>query len=124
MSTEEKQSHFIEKAITLLEKKGYDQIKANHPGYEQPGKFIQQGTNEEFMPDLTAITLLGKDYFKVVEGDKEHEQAVVSKWKLFSNIAQIKNGQFFLLVPYGKKKYTKELVDRYNIQANLLSLSR
>lgn len=124
MSAEEKQNRFIEKAITLLESKGYDQIKANHPNYEQPGKFIQQSTDEEIVPDLTAKTLLGKDYFKVVEGDKEHEQSVVSKWKLFSNIAQLKNGKFFLLVPYGKKKYTQELVSRYNIQANLLSLSR
>ena len=74
------------------------------------------------MPDLTGKTTLGKDYFKIVEGDKSNEQQVVSKWKLFSNLAKMKSGKFYLIVPYGKKKYTTELIKKYNIEADMLKL--
>ncbi len=117
-----KQSDYLEKAIELLESKGYDNIKADHPDYELPGKFIRKQTEEEVMPDLTGKTTLGKDYFKIVEGDKHNEQQVVSKWKLFSNLAKMKSGKFFLIVPYGKKKYTTELIKKYNIEADMLKL--
>lgn len=117
-----KQHDYLEKAIELLESKGYDSIKADHPDYELPGKFIRKQTDEEVMPDLTGKTTLGKDYFKIVEGDKNNEQQVVSKWKLFSNLAKMKSGKFFLIVPYGKKKYTTELIKKYNIEADMLKL--
>ena len=117
-----KQNDYLQKAIELLESKGYDNIKADHPDYEAPGKFIRKQTDEEIMPDLTGKTTLGKDYFKIVEGDKKNEQQVVSKWKLFSNLAKMKSGKFFLIVPYGKKKYTTELIKKYNIEADMLKL--
>lgn len=120
--TASKQNEYVEKAIELLEQKGYDHIKVDHPNYEAPSKFIQQQTEEEVAPDLTANTLLGKDYFQIVEGDKKNEQKVVSKWKLFSNLAKMKSGKFVLLVPYGKKKYTTELIKKYNIEADMMKL--
>lgn len=119
---ESKQFQFTKKAVELLQKKGYKDIKADLPDFDQPTRFTEKNSDKTFAPDLTAETLMGKDYFKIVEGDKENMQEVVSKWKLFSSMAKLKNGKFFLLVPYGKKKYTAELVKEHNIDAQLLKL--
>ncbi len=119
---ETKQFQFRQKAVELLQKKGYKDIKADLPDFDQPTRFTEKTSEKTFAPDMTAETLMGKDYFKIVEGDKENTQEVVSKWKLFSNLAKLKNGKFFLLVPYGKKKYTTELVKEYNIDAHMLNL--
>lgn len=124
MSTvqETKLSKFTQKAVELLQSKGYKEIKVDLPDFEQPTRFTEKSSDKTFAPDLTGETLIGKDYFKIVEGDKENTQEVVSKWKLFSNLAKLKNGKFFLLVPYGKKKYATELVKEYNIDAQMLNL--
>lgn len=119
-----KQMKYLEQAVRLLEKRGYSDIKAELPDYESPTSFTEKSSDKSFTPDLTGTKDLGKDYFQVVEGDKKNIQDVVSKWKLFSNLAKIKNGQFYLLVPYGRKKYTTELVREYNIDAELMKLER
>lgn len=119
---ENKLFQFTQKAVELLQSKGYKEIKADLPDFEHPTRFTEKNSDKTFAPDLTGETLMGKDYFKIVEGDKENRQDVVSKWKLFSNIAKLKNGRFFLLVPYGKKKYATELVKEHNIDAQMLKL--
>lgn len=119
---ETKQFNFTKKAVELLQKKGYKDIKVDLPDFDQPTRFTEKNSEKTFAPDLTAETLIGKDYFKIVEGNKENTQEVVSKWKLFSNLAKLKNGKFFLLVPYGKKKYATELVKEHNIDAQMLKL--
>ncbi|MEK6478133.1 hypothetical protein WJR50_11380 [Catalinimonas sp. 4WD22] len=119
-----KQMKYLQQAVRLLEKRGYSDIKAELPEYESPTSFTEKTSDKSYTPDLTGEKDLGKDYFQVVEGDKKNIQDVVSKWKLFSNLAKIKNGQFYLLVPYGRKKYTTELVREYNIDAELMKLER
>lgn len=119
-----KQTKYLKQAIQLLEKKGYSDIKAELPEYESPTSFTEKTSDKSFTPDLTGTKDSGKDYFQVVEGDKKNIQDVVSKWKLFSNLAKIKNGSFYLLVPYGRKKYTTELIKEYNIDAEMMKLER
>lgn len=119
-----KQTKYLKQAIQLLEKKGYSDIKAELPEYESPTSFTEKTSDKSFTPDLTGTKDAGKDYFQVVEGDKKNIQDVVSKWKLFSNLAKIKNGSFYLLVPYGRKKYTTELIKEYNIDAEMMKLER
>jgi len=119
-----KQTKYLKQAIQLLEKRGYSDIKAELPEYESPTSFTEKTSDKSFTPDLTGTKDSGKDYFQVVEGDKKNIQDVVSKWKLFSNLAKIKNGSFYLLVPYGRKKYTTELVREYNIDAEMMKLER
>ncbi len=119
---ESKHFQFRQKAVELLKRKGYKDIKADLPDFDQPTRFTEKSSDKTFAPDLTGETLMGKDYFKIVEGDKENTQDVVSKWKLFANLAKLKNGKFFLLVPYGKKKYTTELVREHNIEAQMMKL--
>lgn len=119
-----KQMKYLQQAVRLLEKRGYREIKAELPDYESPTSFTEKTSDKSYTPDLTGHKDLGKDYFQVVEGDKKNIQDVVSKWKLFSNLAKIKNGQFYLLVPYGRKKYTTELIREHNIDAELMKLER
>ncbi len=110
-------------AVRLLESKGYKNIKVNLPDYEQPTKFIEKETEESIMPDLTAQTLLGKDYFEIVDNKDKNKNKVISRWKLFANLAKIKNGKFFLLVTHGYNAYAQKMLKKYEIDANVLKLT-
>jgi hypothetical protein len=121
---ESKQTKYLKQAVQLLEKKGYQDIKAELPDYESPTSFTEKSSDKSFTPHLTGRKDESKDYFQVVEGDKKNIQDVVSKWKLFANLAKIKNGQFYLLVPYGRKKYTMQLINDHGIDAELMKLER
>lgn len=120
MSKKEKTAY---SAIQLLESKGYKNIKADLPDFEQPTKFIEKESEQAYAPDLTAQTLLGKDYFEIVDSKDRNENKVISRWKLFSNIARLKNGKFFLLVTHGYNAYVQKILKAYDIEANVLKLA-
>ncbi len=120
MSKKEKAAYT---AVQLLESKGYKNIKADLPDFEQPTKFIEKESEQAYAPDLTGQTLLGKDYFEIVDSKDKDENNVISRWKLFSNIARIKNGKFFLLVTHGYNAYVQKILKNYDIEANVLKLA-
>ncbi len=126
MSKETKESKFekyLKSAVQLLESKGYDEIKAAElPDYEDPTGFTQTSKDKSIQPDLTARTTLGKHYFEIVDKKSDNKTQKASEWKLFSKLAKIKNGKFFLLVPHGKMSYTRRVLAKNNIEAELMKL--
>lgn len=120
MSKKEKTAY---SAIQLLESKGYKNIKADLPDFEQPTKFIEKESEQAYAPDLTGQTLLGKDYFAIVDSKDRDENTVVSQWKLLSSIARLKNGKFFLLVTHGYNAYAQKILQSYDIEAHVLKLA-
>ena len=49
-------------------------------------------------------------------------QQVVTTWKFFSQLALMKQGKLYLLAPKGHKAFTDKTIDRYNINATVISL--
>lgn len=112
----------MQKALSLLERKGFKNLKADLEGYEEPTKFTNPDTQESYQPDITAKSTIGKHYFEIVNQKYEDEVGIAGKWKLFAKLAKIKNGKFHLLVPRGKMRYTNELINQHNIEAITLKL--
>jgi len=84
-----------------FEKKGYSNIKADLPGYEQPGN-IRSGAVEH-RPDVTCEKNEGGRrrviLLEAETGDSIEESHTASQWKLFRLAADQWGGEFHIIVP-------------------------
>lgn len=113
---EPKNIEFLQKAVSLLEKRGYDFIKAPVKGYESPSKLVNSGEGQTYAPDITATRADTKDYIELSVKTDQIRQ-LVSKWKIIEKLAKMKNGAFILLVPKGNLSFTSDILKTYGITA-------
>ena len=112
----------LEKMIQKVEQSGFKEIKADFADYEPPAKLVSKQNDDIYIPDATAENSLGrKAYFEISRKIKETEK-LVNKWKVLETLANIKNGVFQIFVPHGSMKFTRELVNKYNINAELVKI--
>ena len=111
----------IDEIAKTLEEKGFENIKADHPDFETPTKFVRQDSDGELVPHITAHRN-GSKYYIEVSQKTEKVSPLVSKWKLLHTIASLKNARFQLFVPYGSMQFTKKLVEKHQIDASIYSL--
>lgn len=121
--TDAQNQTYMYAAIDLLKQKGFDNIRADFSDYERPAKLITTGSEKEYMPDITAKTQNGKCYFEIVSDTHADKALLKDKWSLFSALAQHKKGTFFLLVPRGKMRFTNDILNKSNINADILKIS-
>ena len=113
---------FIENAIAWVERKTTTSIKAKAEGYEDPKAFLNQRTKEEVQPDISYETSTGARHYTDIALKHENPQKLVTRWKLLSMLASMKNGKLHLLTPKGHKMFTEKLVRKYNINAFISSI--
>ncbi len=113
----------IKQAIGYVQNRGFDNIKARHEDFEAPAGMAMQGTDTVFTPDITAERNGNRYYFEIADRTEPKEQ-VIGKWKLLSTLAKMKNGDFKIFVPYGSMKYATDIIERKNIDAELIKLAK
>lgn len=116
-----KKDKLIEKAVKWAKSKGFSDIRANIEGYEMPNQFQRQSDNSVFIPDLTANSSNRKNYLEIVmKSDDDSDN--ISKLTLLSSMANVKDGKLILLAPNGHMRYTKDIAEQYNLNAEVISL--
>ena len=116
-----KDPQLYEKAITWAKRKGFNNLKANIENYDPPTSFRRKGIDEPLIPDITGVSLGGKHYVEIaLKGGDESD--IVSKWKLFSTMANMKEGKLYLLAPKGHRAFTDKLVKKYNVDATIVNI--
>jgi hypothetical protein len=116
-------TNMVSSVADYLEHRGFESIKADTGEYEKPAQLTRQGTDEGYIPDLTARKNGGKHYFEIVLEDKNEQQEMIGKWRLFSTLAEHRNGKFTLLVPHGKMSFTNRILGKYGIKADVMKLT-
>jgi len=101
--------------------RGYQDVKANTAGYETPSKLTRPKEEGAFIPDATGLLNGRKSYFELAQ-KTDDLQEVITKWKLLSNLASIKNGKLFLVVPHGNLAFTNRILNNYPIQAEVIKM--
>lgn len=112
----------ITSIASYLDKKGYERIRADLTDFERPSRLMKKGSQDAYVPDLTARKNNGKCYFEIVNTTEEHKLRTIGKWQLLSTLAESQNGKFFVLVPYGKMSYTNRLLADHNINAEVVKM--
>ncbi len=110
----------ISQIIPMLESQGYQNFRAEVPNYDDPNGFTLQNSDElRFVPDLSARKNDKKTYFDIAS-KKSDPQKLISKWKLLSTMANLRQGNFKIVAPRGTVLYTRGLLEKYQINAELV----
>ena len=113
---------YLSRALEWANKKSISNLKATAEGYDEPGSFVNQSTEEVIQPDISFVTSGGSKHYSVIALKEDDIQELVTKWKLLSLQASVKNGKLHLLAPKGHKMFTQRLVNKYNINALVYSI--
>ena len=73
------------------------------------------------IPDITGEKWGGKGYFEISKKDVDPSE-LASKWKVLELLAKMKSGEFQIYVPHGSMQFTQRIIDKYNIQAELVKI--
>ncbi|MEL6629348.1 MAG: hypothetical protein AAGF87_04220 [Bacteroidota bacterium] len=124
-----KDPELIKKMIEkIVERKGFDQVRANADGYETPSPIRRKGTEGEpeniYIPDVTGTINGRKSYFELgMKSENDDDtRALITKWRLLSDLADIKNGKLYLAVPRGHMAFTNRILADYPIRAEVVKI--
>lgn len=119
--TEGKSAELILEAIKkVVNPRGYKGIKANVDEFETPSR-LQRSEDEVFIPDITGIKAGKQSYFEIViKSDSVRE--MVTKWKLLSSLARMRNGDLYLISPKGNYTFAQKLIRENDIPATIVRL--
>ena len=112
---------YIRQAADWVIARGFTDIKANTDGYERPITYDRQQDGQAFIPDVTGKQFNQKSYFEVIidTGEVNH---LISKLKLLSQLAAVRGGQLYLMVPKGHQAFAKSVAARSRISAEVVNL--
>lgn len=113
---------YLSKALDWVKSKSTYTVKSQAEGYENTKTFTNKSSLETIQPDISYITNRGNKHFTEIALKSDKPQKLITRWKLLSTMASMKNGKLHLLAPRGHKMFTQRLVDKYNIRAMVYSL--
>ena len=115
-------SSFMEKAVAWVENRTNGEIKANFEGYEKPIAFTSKTSDKEIRPDFSFVSKGGARHYTEIVVKQDDSKNLVTRWKLLSTMAKMKNGKLFLLAPRGHKMFAQRIIDDYSINASIQSI--
>lgn len=110
---------YLDKAINWAKKKGFTKLKANLTDYETPRSFSQSNSEEVITPDVTGVKRGKKSFIEIALKD-ENKQAIISKWKLFSMLAERQGGILYLLTIRGHKSFAETIIKNHNLKNTMV----
>ncbi|WGK65834.1 hypothetical protein [Croceiramulus getboli] len=107
---------FVNEAVTYLEGKGYENIKADIPGYETPKSYTKRGKNEiKITPDIVAERDGQQHIFELSLKSKK-PRLLKSKWMFLDVLSKMKAKRFKIMTTRGHYKFTRETLSDIDLE--------
>jgi len=117
----EENKEIIKESVSYLEKRGFEQIRANVDGYEVPKSYLKKDSDVVITPDIVASRAGIKHYFEI-SLKTEKLRLLKSKWQFLDTITRMRNQRFKIITRRGHYKFTDELLKELNLEKNLIKL--
>ena len=117
----EENKEIIKESVIYLEKRGFEQIRANVDGYEAPKSYLKKDSDVVITPDIVASRAGIKHYFEI-SLKTEKLRLLKSKWQFLDTITRMRNQRFKIITRRGHYKFTDELLKELNLEKNLIKL--
>lgn len=120
MILKEKAEHqaLIEKTISYLENKGFENIKADIEGYETPKSFMMKNEGIEITPDIVAENKGRIQYIEV--GVKSNDKRLLkTKWKFLKTWAGMKNRTFKVIAHKGSYGFSDKILAEISLKGSV-----
>lgn len=111
----------LQESISYLEKKGFENIKADVEGYETPKSYYKKDSDITITPDIVAERAGVKHYFEL--SLKSAKPGLLkSKWRFLEVLSRMKNHRFKIITLRGHYKFTNEMLRDLNLDKQLIKL--
>ncbi|RAJ16950.1 hypothetical protein [Olleya aquimaris] len=123
MIAQDKETHedILKQSINHLEFLGYENIKADLEGYDQPKAFIKKENNLVITPDITAYKRTKKYFFEL--GIKsEKPKLLKTKWRLLDVVTRMKDQRFKIITTRGHYSFTNKILNDLNLDKTLIKI--
>ena len=116
MIGQEKQENkeLIEKTISYLEAKNFEEIKVDLPGYDAPKSFVKKKGEVSIAADLSAKKD-GRKYFFDIGLKSKKTKLLKTKWLLLDAVSQAKSNYFRIITTRGHIRFTENLLREVNM---------
>lgn len=105
---------FVNEAISYLEDRGYENIKADVPGFETPKSFLKRGSEIKITPDIVAERD-GQKYIFELSLKSKKPRLLKSKWLFLDMLTRMKSQKFKILTTRGHYKFTNDTLDSIDL---------
>ncbi|MAO08888.1 MAG: hypothetical protein CL596_09270 [Alteromonas sp.] len=112
----------LQDTVQYLEKRGFENIKADLEGYETPKSYNKKGSEESITPDVVAERAGIKHYFEV-SLKSEKPSLLKSKWRFLDVLTRMKNHRFKIVTRRGHYKFTHDMLKDLNLEKDLIKLN-
>ncbi len=109
------------KSISYLERKGYEDIKADLEGYTTPKSFTKKDGDISLTPDITAMRAGKKHYFELSVKSQE-PTLLKTKWRFLEVLSSMKDERFKIITARGHYKFTTEMLGDLNLKKEPIKL--
>lgn len=110
----DKNTEFLSEAISYLEDKGFENIKADVEGFESPKSYIKRGSEVTITPDIVAERDGEKHIFEISLKSKK-PRLLKSKWLFLDVLSKMKKFRFKIVTTRGHYKFTNETLTSINL---------
>ncbi|MEZ4874520.1 MAG: hypothetical protein R2793_03475 [Flavobacteriaceae bacterium] len=107
--------------VSYLERKGFENIKADAEGYESPKSYHKVGSDIHVTPDIVAEREGIKHYFELsLKSESPH--LLKSKWRFLEVLSRTKNHRFKIVTRRGHFKFTENMLKDLNMEKKLIKI--
>jgi len=111
----------LKDSVTYLEKKGFENIKAEVDGYETPKSYLKVGSDVSITPNIVAERNGTKHYFEI-SLKSEEPTLLKSKWQFLDTFTKMKDHRFKIITRRGHFKFTREMLDDLHLDKEPIQL--
>jgi hypothetical protein len=111
----------LKDSVTYLEKKGFENIKAEVDGYETPKSYLKVGSDISITPNIVAERNGTKHYFEI-SLKSEEPTLLKSKWQFLDTFTKMKDHRFKIITRRGHFKFTREMLDDLHLDKEPIQL--
>ncbi len=120
-SKNEENQEILLESLAYLEKRGFENIKAEMEGYETPKSYHKKDSDVVITPDIVAERGGVKHYFEI-SLKTAAPLLLKSKWQFLDTITRMRNQRFKIITRRGHYKFTDEMLKDLNLEKNLIKL--
>ena len=105
---------FLEKSISHLQARGFNDIKADLEGYESPKSYVRKASGNVVTPDIVA-TKNGRKYFFDISLKSDKPRLLKSKWVFLDTLSRMNSNRFRIITTRGHYKFTDTMLQDINL---------
>ncbi|WP_416445667.1 hypothetical protein ACH3O9_06995 [Leeuwenhoekiella sp. A16] len=117
----DKNTEFLTQAISYLQDRGFENIKADVDGFDTPKSYIRRGSEMSITPDIVAERDGEKHIFEISLKSKK-PRLLKSKWLFLDVLSQMKKFRFRIVTTRGHYKFTNETLSEINMEKKLIKI--